>query len=212
MCCRYDIDRSPRMGEIVEAMNKSPLVAQWRDEVRIVTQGEVRPADVAPVIASNRSGVKTVFPMKWGFTGRSLLINARAETASAKATFRDAWASHRCVVPASAYFEWAHPADGRGRKRTGDKYAIRPRDGEMTWLCGLYRIESGLPRFVVLTRAPGEGIRFIHNRMPLILPEDCVDKWIKPGEDPGALLDAALTDMAYEKVEDHTADVQLSMF
>ena len=40
----------------------------------------------------------------------------------------------------------------------------------MTWLCGLYCIENGLPAFVILTREAGEGIRFIHDPMPLIMP------------------------------------------
>ena len=70
----------------------------------------------------------------------------------------------------------------------------------MTWLCGLYRIEKGLPVFAVLTREPGEEIRFIHDRMPLIMPEKLVDKWIRPDMKPEELLPCALTDMVFEKV------------
>ena len=69
----------------------------------------------------------------------------------------------------------------------------------MTWLCGLYRIEEGLPVFTVLTREPGEEIRFIHDRMPLILPERYIDDWIRPDTKPEELLGEALTDMAFEK-------------
>ena len=70
----------------------------------------------------------------------------------------------------------------------------------MTWLCGLYRIEEGLPVFVILTREPGDEIRFIHDRMPLILPEDAVDEWIRPDASPEKLLSQAVTDMIYEAV------------
>ena len=52
---------------------------------------------------------------------------------------------------------------------------IQPKNSTMTWLCGLYRIEEGMPVFVILTREPGEEICFIHNRMPLIMPEDLVN-------------------------------------
>ena len=201
MCCRYWTDESPELREIVEAMNRSPLMERWRGDAKIATFGEVRPTDVVPVIATNRAGMKAVFPMKWGFTGKTLLMNARVETAPSKPMFSEAWASHRCIVPASCYFEWEHLTDQNGKKRTGDKYRIRPRDGEMTWLCGLYRIEEGRPVFVVLTREPGEDIRFIHNRMPLILPEEYVDEWIRPGANPDELLKAALTDVAFEKAE-----------
>lgn len=215
MCCRYWADESPEIREIVEEMNKSPLVSKWQKTTGITTYGEVRPTNVVPVIASNRSGTKAVFPMKWGFKAQTLLVNARTETAPVKATFKDAWASHRCIIPASWYFEWEHIIGNDGRKRTGDKYLIQPRGSSMTWLCGLYRIEEGLPVFVVLTREPGEEIRFIHDRMPLIMPGDYVDEWIRPDTKPEELVAAASVDMVYEKVEnklnDGDSDVQLSM-
>ena len=215
MCCRYWADESPEIREIVEEMNKSPLVEKWHKTTGITTYGEIRPTNVVPVIAPNRSGEKSVFPMKWGFTGRTLLMNARTETAPEKATFRDAWASHRCIVPASWYYEWEHILGNDGKKRTGDKYLIQPKGSSMTWLCGLYRIEDGLPVFVILTREPGEEIRFIHDRMPLIMPGDCVDEWIRPDAKPEDLVEAALTEMIYEKIEskpkDTNANVQMSM-
>ena len=76
---------------------------------------------------------------------------------------------------------------------------IQPKDSTMTWLCGLYRIEEGLPMFVVLTREPGEDIRFIHNRMPLIMPGELVSEWIRPDVKPEELLPYTLTDMVAEK-------------
>ena len=213
MCCRYWADESPEIREIVEEMNKSPLVEKWHKTTGITTHGEIRPTNVVPVIASKRSGEKSVFPMKWGFSGRTLLMNARTETAPEKATFRDAWASHRCIVPASWYFEWEHLIGNDGKKRTGDKYLIQPKGSPMTWLCGLYRIEDGLPVFVILTREPGEEIRFIHDRMPLIMPGDCVDEWIRPDAKPEELVEKALTEMVYEKVEakPESINVQMSM-
>lgn len=199
MCCRYWVDETPRMMSIAEEMYRSGLVNRWRTTNKITVSGEIRPTDVVPVIAPNRSGERAVFPMKWGFTGKSLLMNARVETAAEKPMFRDAWAAHRCLVPASYYFEWEHLPGKNGRTLTGDKYRIRPKDSEMTWLCGLYRIEEGLPVFVVLTREPGEGIRFLHNRMPLILPEEVAEEWIRPETKPESLLPAALTDMEFRK-------------
>ena len=127
-------------------------------------------------------------------------MNARSETAAVKSTFNEDWKRHRCIVPASWYFEWEHITDSNGKKHTGDKYMLQPKNSSMTWLCGLYRIEEGLPVFVILTREPGEEIRFIHDRMPLIMPEELVPEWIRPDRDPGELLSQALTEMVYEKV------------
>ena len=199
MCCRYWTDKSPELRAIVEEMNRSPLVEKWHKTTGIKTYGEIRPADVVPVIAPDKTGGRAVFPMKWGYSGKSLLMNARSETAAVKPTFRDDWARHRCIVPASWYFEWEHKIGNDGKKYTGDKYMIQPKDSAMTWLCGLYRIEQGMPVFVVLTREPGEGIRFIHDRMPLILPEECINDWIRPDGRPEELVREALTEMVFEK-------------
>ena len=200
MCSRYWTDESPELRPIVEEMNRSPLVTRWHETTAVKSYGEIRPTDVVPVLAPNRAGKKTVYPMKWGYSGKSLLINARSETAAEKPMFREDWARHRCIVPASWYFEWEHRLGNDGKKHTGDKYMIQPRNSTMTWLCGLYRIEKGLPVFAVLTREPGEEIRFIHDRMPLIMPEKLVDKWIRPDMKPEELLSCALTDMVFEKV------------
>ena len=195
MCCRYGMSQALEMREIAEQMNRSPLAKSWG--VPVLTSGEVRPTNVVPVVASNRSGLRSAFPMKWGFAGKTLLINARAETASRLPTFRDAWASHRCAVPAECYFEWEHRA---GNRKAGQKYKIRPQGEGLTWLCGLYRLEDGLPSFVILTKEPAESIRFIHDRMPLILPQECIGDWIRPDANPTALLREAVEEMAFEQV------------
>ena len=200
MCCRYWTDESPELRPIVEEMNRSPLMRKWQDKAKVKSYGEIFPTDVVPVIAPNRSGLRTVYPMKWGYSGKSLLMNARSETAAEKLTFREDWVRHRCIVPASWYFEWEHYPGSDGKKHTGDKYMIHPKDSAVTWLCGLYRIENGLPVFVILTREPGEALRFLHDRMPLIMPDELVTEWIRPDRKPEELLPRALTDMDFEKV------------
>jgi len=138
--------------------------------------------------------------MLWGYRVPGidrLIVNARSETAAEKQSFKESWATHRCVVPASWYYEWEHLLSPAGKAKVGSKYAIQPRAEQVTWLCGLYRMEDGFPHFVVLTREPGEGIAFLHDRMPLILPEADVDRWIDPYANPHILLDSALTDMVF---------------
>lgn len=161
---------------------------------------DIRPTDLAPVIAPDRNGQPAVFPMQWGYNARSLLINARVETAAEKPTFREDWIRHRCIIPASGYYEWEHLSAPDNKPKTGDKYAIHPMHSTMTWLCGLYRIEAGLPHFVVLTREPADSICFIHDRMPLLLSEDHLSSWLAPTTNPVGLLPHAITDMTFLKI------------
>ena len=205
MCTRFYIDVSNKeMQEILREADRSVLKKRFLVDLAkpIRTSGEVRPTDVAAVIAPDRKGNRAVFPMQWGFLVPGIkgpLVNAKSETAAERPTFRDAFRSRRCVIPASWYFEWEHRVSESGKTVTGDKYAIQPAGSEITWLAGLYRIEDGYPRFVVLTREPSEEIRKIHDRMPLILPEEQISEWIRPDADPGPLLSYALTDLVAEK-------------
>ena len=64
MCCRYYIGETVDMEMIVAEMMKSPLVPEWQKERAVVTEGEVRPTDIVPVIAPDRTGKRKVFPMK----------------------------------------------------------------------------------------------------------------------------------------------------
>lgn len=204
MCCRYYMEMSPELRPIVEAAQRSEL---YRNNIQrlpkpLTTEGEVFPDSLVPVLASSKAGEKTVFPMLWGYHVPGLprtIANARVETVSEKANFKDGWAAHRCVIPASWYYEWQHTLSASGKKKVGDKYAIMPKDSEMTWLCGLYRMEENYPHFVVLTRQSGESIAFIHDRMPFILPKAEIDNWIDPKRNPHMLLSEALTDMIFEK-------------
>ena len=204
MCTRFYVE--PDTNEtraLIAVVQKSQLSGKFiKAGNRIKTSGEIRPTDVVPVIATSKNGKKTVFPMKWGFQipGKSLLVNARSETAAEKQTFKESWETHRCIIPASWYFEWHHYIDNDGQKKTGDKYMIQPKGSSMTWLAGLYRIENDFPVFTVLTREPSDELRHIHDRMPLIFPKELVGDWINPQSKPKELIGYAITDMIAEKV------------
>ena len=201
MCTRYALEKDlPELKDIISSATRSSLAFKFIDTHGrpIITDGEVRPTDIVPVIAPNPKGLRSVYPMQWGFIakdGKRTLFNARMETAGQKPTFKEAWQSHRCIVPASYYFEWQHFKSPDGKQKTGDKFAIQPRGCTVTWLCGLYRIEDGYPVFVILTKDPTAELALIHDRMPLILPEEQIDAWIDPSSKPEDVIPYALSDM-----------------
>ena len=199
MCGRvYMAPADPELRDLVKEMNRSRLASRFTGEESgpLLPEGEIFPSSVLPVLAVNKAGEQRVFPMKWGFSGRGrLLINARAETAADKPTFREAWAAHRCVIPVSWYFEWEHDE----KKKPGQKYALRPEGDGPVWLAGLYRMEDGLPAFVVLTRPADDSLAWMHDRMPVMLPKAEIPGWIDPKNNPDPIMKTCLTGIQWEK-------------
>ena len=181
-----------------KAIQSSPLQQKLEQELHtsLVTEGDVYPGSLAPVIARNKNGEKSFFPMLFGFrlSGQEnrKVLNARLETAAEKPLFRDAWKLRRCVIPASYYYEWAHPS---GQKAI--RYALQPSASDGVSLCGLYRLNGGVPEFVILTRDAEESIAFIHDRMPVMIPKTRIDDWINPDIPAEEVLEDLLTAVDY---------------
>ena len=208
MCTRFYAALSPELRPYIETARKMNIAEQMmRNLAKSTTMtGEIRPTDMAAVIAPNKQGIRSVFPMLWGFTEKGInrpLVNCRIETAKVKPMWSDSWKHHRCVIPASYYFEGGHYTAENGKTKTGNKYAIQPCGSDVTYLAGLYRIEElndfKYPVFTVLTRAPTNELRQIHDRMPLILPYSAIDEWISPNGKPNKVVENALTELVTEK-------------
>lgn len=208
MCTRFYADIDNEMKPFIDEAQSASFAQQMMISLSrpLAMSGEIRPTDIAAVIAPARNGQRAVFPMQWGFSISGMktpIVNARIESAAEKPTFRDSWYRRRCVIPASWYYEWQHYKTPDGRTRTGEKYAIQPPNSNVTWLAGLYRFEElngfRYPVFVVLTREPSEAVSGIHDRMPVILPEKAVDEWIAVGGEPEQVAKAVVTDLVIEK-------------
>jgi putative SOS response-associated peptidase YedK len=153
---------------------------------------------------AGRSGPRV---MQWGFArfdGKGKVINARSETALEKAMFRTPMLSRpaspadartgRCLIPATGYFEW----ETRGKQKI--KYKLRPAGEGLFTFAGLYRSEAGAktPVFVILTAPAAEGISFIHDRMPLILPPERREAWLGDAAGAAKLLTEGPREIEYE--------------
>lgn len=190
MCGRFYIESDDTPDELIEMLNRAESRLQTADPAFRLPRGEVRPGDWAAVVSLNRASQRSVFPMKWGFhMEKQLLINARSETAAQKPTFRDSMVNRRCLIPASAYFEWDH------RTRPLTKYRFSLPEEPILWLAGLYRFEAGSrhPVFTVLTRPAAPDIAPLHDRMPVIIPAGLHARWLDRNLPPQDVLDASHT-------------------
>ena len=175
MCGRYRLDGDAD-PEVLELFSQAEARAE-RLGVTLKTSGDIFPSDIVPVIAPGVLHREPgCYPMRWGFPhpSRNLtVINARSETAQEKAFYAASTEERRCLIPASAYYEWS----GKAGKKT--RYLFRGPSG-MLLLAGLYIRSSAepIPSFSILTRDAPEEIAFLHKRMPLIISPERTAEWL----------------------------------
>ena len=100
---------------------------------------------------------------------------------SDKPSFRAAFRSRRCIVPASGFYEWQR--QGSGPKQP---HLIRRKDGEPLGLAGLWESwhdrasSEAVETCTIITCAPNELMAELHDRMPVILDPADYDRWLDP--------------------------------
>lgn len=164
------------------------ILAQWHGGD--VDRKNIRPTDMAATIDSGGCRLR-----KWSLLPRwakapklsFATFNARAETIAEKPTFRDAWRqSQRCIIPASAYFEW--PVFD-GKKQC---HRLSREDGDAILFGGLWetwqRAELTLETFTIMTTAAATDIDWIHARIPLLIDAEHIDQWLTGSPDEAGYL------------------------
>ena len=111
--------------------------------------------------------------MRWGFLGgadrKQLMINARAESALEKKSFSESVLRRRCIVPAKHFYEW----DAQKNKAT-----FTWDESPSLYMAGFWNYFGTESRFIILTTEANDSMRKVHDRMPLILPENQIMDWI----------------------------------
>lgn len=115
-------------------------------------------------------------------------INAKAETISKVAMFRDAFKAERVLIPATGLYEWQTQPDG-----TKVKYKIWF-DEPLFAFAGIARdceIKGEQTRCgVIITTTPNNVFREIHNlkqRQAVVIKTDDYDRWLDPKTPPDEL-------------------------
>ncbi len=107
------------------------------------------------------------------------MINARAETAAEKPSFRTALRRRRCLIVADGFYEWQTV----GKRR--QPMFIHMRDDQPLAFAGLWESweganHSALESCTILTTAANDVVRPIHDRMPAILAPEDYGPWLDP--------------------------------
>lgn len=113
---------------------------------------------------------------KWAGGKSTTLVNARGESVAHKSTFKRAFESARCLIPATGYYEWKRPEK--------DPYFISRQHKAPMAMAGLI-INSdidglGRPTCAIITVAAAPNIASIHDRMPATIWSEDWSDWLDP--------------------------------
>jgi putative SOS response-associated peptidase YedK len=114
--------------------------------------------------------------------GQSHAINARSESIHEKPTFRDAFRTSRCLIPATGYYEWA---TSLGKYPPKQPFYITSKSGEplsIAGICSTWTSEKGqvIQSASIITREAVDELATIHSRMPVFMSRDRWDEWLDP--------------------------------
>ena len=151
----------------------------------------VAPTDPVRIVL-DRDDDRQLRTVRWGLVPSwakdkkiaSRLINARSETVTEKPAFRKAAAKRRCLIPADGYYEW--------EKREGAKVPHFLHTDGVLAMAGLYELwpdpspDDDDPNkwfwsTTVLTTTATDTLGHIHDRSPVVVPDDLWSAWLDPG-------------------------------
>jgi len=146
----------------------------------------IAPGNEMPVIV--RAGENHIAILRWGripswtkdIRAAKPLINARAETLGEKPAFRSLMNAHRCLVPASGFFEW---------KKEGNRKSpvyFRLADDPLFSFAGLFdewHNPEGVTvsTYTIITCNANSLVAPAHDRMPVILSRTAEERWLDSG-------------------------------
>jgi putative SOS response-associated peptidase YedK len=188
MCGRFTQERPA--SELAEIFGAEPLVEDQGAHYNVA------PTDEALVVVQ-REERRAITAYRWGLIPHwateakvgSRMFNARAETLTASPAFSRAFQRRRCLVPVDSFYEWKR--EGAVRQ----PYRVARSDGRPLVLAGLWAgwhdpaTDAVRRTFTIVTTAPNATLTDLHDRMPVIVPDDAWDRWLAPSiADRGELL------------------------
>jgi putative SOS response-associated peptidase YedK len=179
---------------------------QFEWDAELMPRYNIAPSQTVLTVISN--GEKRIgMGMKWGLVPYWAkdpkigykMINARAETVEEKASFKHPFKRRRCLILADGFYEWKKEDN---RKQP---YRIQLKGRKPFAFAGLWEIwnKGGEPLHscTIITTTPNEKMKEIHDRMPVIVPEDALDIWLNPKMDDTTYLKTLLVPYPSNEME-----------
>lgn len=141
----------------------------------------IAPSQPLGVICADLQASRTYRLMLWGLIppwakekSSKRLINARAETAHEKPSFRAAFKRRRCLIPANGFYEWQSQKQGK------QPFYFHLPNHQLFAFAGLWDTWEDIQTCTILTTTANEILQPIHTRMPVILDPGQYITWLDP--------------------------------
>jgi putative SOS response-associated peptidase YedK len=192
MCGRYTLTAPGEIvAEIFDLVDVPPILPRYN----------LAPTQEAAVVrVVSRGAPRSLAMLRWGLVPYwatdpkigNHMINARGDSVAEKPAFRDSFRRQRCLVPADGFYEWQKLAP-----KVRQPYLIRRQDRLPFGFAGLWSSWRGpdgarLETFTIVTTAPNDLLRPLHDRMPVILDRRDFAAWLDPGNRDTARLQSLL--------------------
>jgi len=187
MCGRFIQERP--VSDLAEIFGAEPLIDEPGGRYNIA------PTDEAVVVVE-RDERRALVGYRWGLIPHwapdariaSRTFNARAESIATMPAFRESFRRRRCLVPVDAFYEWRRIGSVR------QPFRVFRADGRPLALAGLWSgwrnpDDGGVRRtFTIVTTIPNETVAQLHDRMPVVVPDEAWGRWLDPRPaEPGEL-------------------------
>jgi putative SOS response-associated peptidase YedK len=130
----------------------------------------------------------------WGkdASGAAKHINARVETIFEKRPFVDPIRKRRCLVVVDGFYEWKRFE--KGTKRPSQPYLIHFQGDAPFALAGVWdrwvSTDGEVVESCAIVTGPSKGgVAELHDRMPLVVPQESYEAWLARDADPATLLE-----------------------
>ncbi len=208
MCGRYALAADPE--ELVEEYDIDDLFAGLPGPDYNVAPTAAVAAVFERTVKDTGEVRRRLAPLVWGLVpswskqagGGARMINARVETVAEKPAFRRAFSLRRCILPADGFYEWYQPEGaGPGTKVKKQPFFIHRGDGGRLAMAGIYEIwrdptkdrdddAAWLRTCSVITTQATDAAGHVHDRMPMVIRREAIDRWLDPAvTDPAAALE-----------------------
>ena len=187
MCGRYTLTADGETVRIAYGLADAPF--DYRPRYNIAPQQDVLVVGHGkPGRAGRVAGV-----MRWGLVPMwtdspaegARMINARSETVTERAAFREAFERRRCLIPADGFYEWR----AVGSVKIPMRVTLEEKPFAFAGLWERWQRAEAAPLYTctILTTSPAAAIAAIHDRMPVMLRPEQYDIWLDPETDVATL-------------------------